>query len=113
MSDSIPSINTDLPEEDLRIRLNRETSKIGWDELQKFYAKGMVIHVGQGVDLIDVAITVSEDNKEAVEQWMADGTLSQVTDEQALSWHEQDIIHWAVVIAPWVLVQQVKEETAH
>ena len=113
MTDAISSADAGNPDEDLRIKLNRETSKIGWHELQKFYAKGMVINVAPGADLIGVALKVSEDDKAAVEAWLADGTVSQVTDEQALKWVEEDATHWAVVVAPWVLVQQVKEQAGH
>ena len=50
-------------EEDPRIKFNRETSKIGWHELQKFYAKGMVVCVAEGLDLIDVAVGFFKDDK--------------------------------------------------
>lgn len=105
MSDYI--IDSQEPEENLRAKLNRETSKIGWEELQKFYAKGAVIKVANGIDLIEVAVQVSEDNKDAVQAWLADGSIAQVDDEQAKIWYEQDATHWAVVIAPWVFVQLV------
>lgn len=107
MSDYI--FDSQEPAEDLRAKLNRETSKIGWNELQKFYAKGAVIKVAKGVDLIEVAMQVSEDNKTAVEAWLADGSIAQVDDQQARIWYEQDATHWAVVVAPWVFVQRVDD----
>ena len=113
MSDTSISPQLEAPEEDLRSKINRETSKIGWHELQKFYAKGAVIVVAEGANLIDVAVKVSEDNKAAVESWLADGTISQANDEQAQRWYEADATHWAVVIAPWVLVQRYKIEEPH
>ena len=113
MSDSeLPSSLSMLEaemEEDPRLKLNRETSKIGWNELQKFYAKGMVISVKEGMDLIDVAVGFLQDNKPAVEGWLTDGSIRRADDEQALQWHETDATVWAVVVAPWVLVQPVSE----
>ncbi|MCR8923339.1 DUF2288 domain-containing protein [Dasania sp. GY-MA-18] len=97
------------PEEDLRTKLNRETSKISWHELQKFYAKGAVIGVAAGMDLIEVGVQISADNKTLVQQWLADGSISQVNDQQAQAWYEQEQMLWAVVIMPWVLVQPVVE----
>ena len=114
MSD-IPVETTDSsePQEDIRIKLNRETSKIDWNELQKFYAKGAVIAVTQGVDLIDVGVQISNDNKSVVEQWLADGTISQIQDAQAQLWYDKNTTFWAVVIAPWVLVQELMVESTH
>ncbi len=107
-SETVTNPGTSRSEEDLQTKINHETSKISWQELQKFYAKGTVIAVAAGADLIDVAMQVSDDNTVAVEQWLADGTLSQANDQQAALWHEQDTTHWAVVIAPWVLVQAIE-----
>ncbi|WP_019529986.1 DUF2288 domain-containing protein [Dasania marina] len=109
MTEQSPSLETPAPEESLIIKLNRETSKINWHELQKFYASGAVIAVAPGMDLIDVAVQISADNKTAVSQWLADASISQVSEEQAQSWYEQEQMHWALVIAPWVLVQPIVE----
>lgn len=107
MTDRISS-SEPKEEEDLRIKLNRETAKIGWDELQKFYAKGMVVCVAKEMDLIDVACEFSRDNKPVVEPWLQAGCVARATDEQALAWHDGDAVVWAVVVAPWVLVQDVE-----
>lgn len=96
-------------EEDIRLKLNRETSKIHWHELQKFYAKGAVVAVNKGMDLIDVAVQFSEDNKAQVEAWLTEGCVGLVKDKQAQQWYQENTLHWAVVIAPWVLVQAVEE----
>ena len=92
---------------DLTTKLNRETAKIAWTELQRFYASGSVIAVASGIDLIQVAKLISEDNAQAVEQWLADGKIYRVDDSQAAKWLEDDLVMWAVVVAPWVLVQEI------
>ncbi|MEH6911072.1 MAG: DUF2288 domain-containing protein [Oceanicoccus sp.] len=110
MSKSIGIIALDITlpsDETAQSKLNRETAKIQWHELQRFYAGGAVIGVIQGVDLIEVAAQFSDDNKVAVEQWLAQGEVFRVTDEQAAIWYEQNITLWSVVVAPWVLVQEV------
>ncbi len=88
-------------------KLNRETAKIRWQELQRFYASGAAIAVAKGTDLIEVATQFSEDNKPAVEKWLAEGSVYPVTDSQAASWLDQNATVWSVVVAPWVLVQEV------
>ena len=94
-------------EQELSARLNRETGKIPWAELQRFYARGELILVDKTLDLIQVASQISLDNKEALEQWMGQGLVQKANDQHALSWTEQQPYLWAVVVAPWVLVQEV------
>jgi hypothetical protein len=91
-----------------RINLNLETSRISWEELQRFFASGAAIFVGQELDLIDVAIQISKDNQKQVLQWMETGKVARVSDAQALAWHEADAEVWAVVVRPYVLVQPTK-----
>jgi hypothetical protein len=91
-----------------RINLNLETSRIAWEELQRFFASGKAIFVSNTLDLIDVAIQISKDNQAQVVEWMEAGLVTRVTDAQALAWHEADAEVWAVVVRPYVLVQAVK-----
>ena len=93
------------PEELTRTKLNLETARIAWKELQRFFASGGAIFVSQELDLIEVAFQLSEDNKLQVERWMLAGQVAVVSDEQALAWYEADAEMWAVVVSPYVLVQ--------
>lgn len=95
-------------QEIVRAKVNQETSKIAWKELQRFFAAGMAIEVSEDIDLIEVALQVSEDNAAQVREWMAAGKFGKVSDEQAAVWFERDALLWAAVISPWVLVQPVR-----
>ncbi len=103
---------SDLPDSDdeLKARFNKETSKISWQELQRYYASGAVIAVAKGMDLIEVACQFSRDNKQAVEGWLTAASIYKVDDLQAAQWLEKDAVHWAVVVAPWVLIQEIEKE---
>jgi hypothetical protein len=90
-----------------RARINSETAKIAWHELQRFFAQGQAIFVAPDLDLVDVAWEISCDQKALLELWMADSKVGQVSDAQALEWLEADVLMWCVVIRPWVLVQPV------
>lgn len=98
--------NEGTPEE-IRNKINRETSKMQWSELLPFFAKGMAIYVSHNLDLIKVAYALSEDDKQQFEAWTKEGTVANVTDEQASAWHESNVVVWATVIKPWVLVQPI------
>jgi len=93
----------------LRARLNRETSRIAWKELLRFFAAGTVIAVSEELDLVEVAIQISNDNKALIKQWMLEKRVNKVSDAQAKGWLETDTALWAVVVRPWILVQQITE----
>lgn len=99
MNDSEINIDSDLL---------AETAKIPWKELQYFFAGGKAIFVDTELDLIDVATQFTNDNKTAVEHWMKNNLVLPVPDEKAKAWYENDSTVWAVVVKPWVLVQEVK-----
>jgi hypothetical protein len=94
----------------LREEIHAETSTIAWSELQRFFAAGKAVAVSNDLDLIEVALQVSNDNSAVVKQWMDEGKVAPVSDDQARYWFESDATVWAVVVKPWVLVQDIKEE---
>jgi len=94
----------------LREEIHAETSKIAWSELQRFFAAGKAIYVSVDLDLIEVAVQVSSDNSSKVRQWMEKSKISPVTDDQAKCWIDADATVWAVVVRPWILVQDLKED---
>lgn len=96
------------PVEILRAKLNGETAKVAWAELQRHHARGVVVRVAGELDLIEVAVAMAQDNGAAVSQWMHVGQLEKPTDDQARDWLLRDPDLWSVVVAPWVLVQERK-----
>ena len=94
---------------DARDLLNAQTAKIEWEELQKHFARGVVIKVAPELDLLNVASRIIDDDKAAVEAWMASGEVANATDDDARTWVETQPTFWAVVVAPWVLVQVVQD----
>jgi hypothetical protein len=96
---------TENSSELLRTKVNLETAQIAWKELQRFFAGGSALQVSSGLDLVEVAYQMSQDNAAQIQQWMKAGKFGKVTDEQAAAWIEADALVWAVVVSPWVLVQ--------
>ena len=93
---------------DLRLKVNRETARLPWTELLKHFAAGNVVWVANSLDLVDVAVRVSHDDKANISKWMNAGLLAKVSDQQAQSWLEANAELWAVVVSPFILVQQEK-----
>ena len=97
----------------LRAKVNMETSRIHWQELQRFFASGVAICVSPTLDLVEVAWQMHSDNKAQFADWLAAGTIAKVSDKQAATWLADNVEVWAVVVSPWVLVQEIAEKTLH
>ena len=83
-----------------------ETAQIPWHELQRFFAAGQAVCVDSSLDLLNVAEQITKDNATQIKMWMDAKLVDVVTDAQAKRWYDEDALVWAVVIKPWVLVQQ-------
>lgn len=101
-------MNKESPEA-LRMRLNAETGRIGWAELAPHFARGAVVCVGENLDLVEVAACFVEDRREQVAAWMGEGQIAAATEGDARTWAANEPAFWAVVVAPWVLVQQTAD----
>lgn len=97
MSDDIDALE--------KAKVNLETSQIPWQELQRFFAAGLAIAVNKELDLIEVAYQFSVDNKLLVEDWLKNRQIGPVSDQQAIHWLANNVEVWAVVVKPWILVQ--------
>lgn len=93
----------------LRNEYHGQTARIRWHELQTYYAHGSVVIVADPLNLVEVAVQLGLDNTARFQQWISDGSVAAVSDEQALAWYEANPELWAVVAAPWVLVQQQRD----
>ncbi|WP_437880740.1 DUF2288 domain-containing protein [Pseudomonas sp. LRF_L74] len=95
----------------LYAKLLGETAAITWQELQPFFARGALLWVDGALDLVEVALAVAEDDQAKVGQWLNAGQVNKVESERAQDLQARDPSLWAVVVAPWVLVQERDGET--
>lgn len=86
--------------------LNQQTARVCWQELETHFARGVVIEVGSRLDLVEVATGFANDDKPAVEQWINEGQVQHMSMATAKDWAARDPELWAVVVAPWVMVQE-------
>ncbi len=98
------------PSEILRAKLNLETAQIQWSELERHFARGDVVKVALGTDLVEAALNMAENRTDVVQAWLADGRIARAQMSDAEDWHARKPLFWAVVVAPWVLVQEVVQE---
>ena len=100
--------DTNQPESSLELgqKLNLETGQLSWQELQTYFARGIVIVVDKEHDLIATAKLLHEDAKEQIEEMINKGQITRANDDHARDWLAREPVFWSVVIAPWVLVQE-------
>jgi hypothetical protein len=83
------------------------TGNIEWKTLEPHFARGDLLMVAPDLDLVQAAAAMMEDNSEQIKGWMDAKQLQLATDAQAADWAEREPDNlWAVVIRPWVLVQE-------
>lgn len=90
----------------LKNKLMLETAQIPWRELESFHARGVVVRVDASLDLVEVGFELTQDNKAQFQAWLDANSVGPVADQTAQAWHDDNTPVWALVIAPWVLVQQ-------
>ncbi|MEJ2401005.1 MAG: DUF2288 domain-containing protein [Xanthomonadales bacterium] len=88
--------------------LNAQTGRIEWPELARHFARGVVVCVAPGTDLVAVAERFVGNSAEEIERLSDAGRLWRAQDEDARRWQAEHTRFWAVVVAPWVLVQEAE-----
>lgn len=94
------------PSDVLRAKLNLETAQLAWPELERHFARGDVIKVATGMDLIEAAQHVAENKADSIQAWLTEGRIARADLDDARDWHARKAVFWVVVVAPWVLVQE-------
>ena len=105
-----PSITADglveLNAEELRQKILLETARMDWRELARWFARGVVVVAEPGLDLVETAACLAENDRARLQGWIETSQIRRALDADAKRWHAADQEFWAVVIAPWVLVQE-------
>lgn len=88
-------------------RLRDELAEISYVELERFFAKGVILEVHKDVDLLETALVIHHDVLHEVEKLITKGCIQRAHDEHAKKWLLNNTRFHAVTVAPWVLVQEI------
>ncbi len=113
MKNDNPEVND---ADDLRTRLSKERGPIDYLEVQKFFAKGVILMVDAQLDLVDVAEKIHADDTDCIENWISAKLVVRAHDEHAKKWLDKNTRFEAVTMMPWLLVQEIDksyEEKTH
>ena len=92
-------------------KLALETAKITWTEIQRFFAQGLIIVVHPDLDLIEIAAKFHNDESDDIRELLDGVKIRKAETVDAKTWNRFDTLFWAVVTAPWVLVQEIPENS--
>ncbi|MEM1230896.1 MAG: DUF2288 domain-containing protein [Pseudomonadota bacterium] len=98
-----------MDDQTTRGKLNLETAPMRWSALAPFFARGQLIAVTRPLSLLDAATAVAEDDQEQIQRWLNEQAVAPVSDALARRWQEREALLWAVVVRPFVLVQDDPE----
>ncbi|MFM0497922.1 DUF2288 domain-containing protein [Paraburkholderia caledonica] len=98
--------SNDAAHSPLYAKLLAETAKIGWPELERFFARGMLLRVASDLDLVSVAEAIASDDTAQITQWLSAGLVERVQSGTAADFAARDPDLWAVVVSPWICVQE-------
>ncbi|MHC9510649.1 DUF2288 domain-containing protein [Kangiella sp. M94] len=93
------------PKEELIMKLNGETAIVAWKEIERFFAKGNLLLIDQGVDLINCAADLSLDNAEAIKPLIDSEKIQRMPVEFVKENCQPETEFWSVVVAPYILAQ--------
>lgn len=95
-----------MQNDELKARLRAESGRLAWDELAPHYARGVVVRVSAGLDLIEVGAAFAEDNVAQVTAWLEGGAVARASEDDARHWTAGNMEFEALVVAPWVVVKE-------
>ncbi|MEE9491965.1 MAG: DUF2288 domain-containing protein [Gammaproteobacteria bacterium] len=87
----------------------QETARITWPELEPHFARGVILHIDSHLDLVQVAAKFVDDDKAGIQALLERGQVEYLSTDSAKDWCSRLPELWAVVAAPWVLVQERRE----
>jgi hypothetical protein len=90
----------------LYVKLLGETAKIDWHELERLFAQGKLLLVTPDADLVGVAEAIANDDKPRITQWLSTGVIQKLPATVAANFAARKPALWAVVVSPWVCVQE-------
>lgn len=95
-----------MDKEEIKVKLLAETAQVSWHEIEKFFARGVLLQLSSDCDLVEIATQMACDESESISKLMQEKKIMELSLKQAKSWSEDDDNLWAVVVSPWVIVQQ-------
>lgn len=90
----------------IREKLEGQVGPADWKVLKPHFLRGAIITISPDIDIIDVGVGVATDDTAKIEAWMNGGKITKPAQADADGWEKAGTEVTALVVAPFVLVQQ-------
>ncbi len=87
-------------------KISKYTGDVRWSYLKPHYKRDALLWVDPALPLEDVALAIIHDEATRVADWLGNGDLVRVGQLHAAQWKGGDELFTAVVVTPFVLMQQ-------
>jgi hypothetical protein len=88
-------------------RIRSEVLDASWDVLVPHQARGALLAVYDGLQVVDAALAIAENQAAIIQAWLASGHLRKVETAQWNQWSERRF--QAAVVQPFVVVALLDE----
>jgi hypothetical protein len=89
-----------------RLRLEENLGQVQFSDLRAHLDRDAVFVVEGTLSLMDCAVSVAMDDVELIQGWISSGELRKPSRQERVDWPGREApLWWAVVVAPFVLVQ--------
>jgi len=97
----------------LRDKLRAEIMAASWSELVYQFARGGLLVLAPGLDLLEVATAIALDAREQVSDWVASNALWRANEDDARRFQADSALTFQfVIVQPWVLAQPLHARAA-
>lgn len=88
----------------------RDLAEVNWRELKIHLQRDAIIIVSSELDLVEVGVSVADDDKASVEAWIAANLLGKPTEVQLKKWEQEtDRLFQMLIVQPYILVQDIHD----
>lgn len=95
-----------------REKLEKYTGEVGWEELRPHYENGALLFVDLSIPIVDAGLAIANDDIDRVAEWRGNGDLVNPSDPHAEYWKKSGARFRALVVSPFVLIQELPAGSA-
>lgn len=90
---------------DLTQQFKNDLADVVWSDLKPHAKRDAVILVHPGLDLIEVATAIANDNVSKVQPWIQESLIQKPTAEQLAAWNNHPTqVFQTLIVQPYVLI---------
>ncbi|MBW4691694.1 MAG: DUF2288 family protein [Lyngbya sp. HA4199-MV5] len=95
---------------DLRTALAEALAEAEWDWLAPHARRDSLIVVESGLDVVDVALAIANDDTARVQPWIEENLIHKPFPAQLSDWNQNQSMRFnALIVQPYVLIQEVSQ----